>query len=99
MIGNELLGISDAKEVTLCSPPKPTCYAWEKWNLKEEWREKLKGEGITIAILDTGIYRSHDAFKPDNEFVPKTSDLSKNFCNGNEHNISDTDGMELLVRG
>ena len=98
MIGNELLGISDAQEVTLCSPPKPTSYAWGKWNL-EKWRENLKGEGITIAILDTGIYRSHDAFKPDNEFVPKISALSKNFCNGDEDDINDEDGHGTACAG
>ena len=99
MIGNELLGISDAQEVTLCSPPKPTCYAWGKWNLKKEWRENLKGEGITIAILDTGIYRSHDAFKPDDEFVQKISALSKNFCNGDEDDINDEDGHGTACAG
>ena len=48
------------------------------WNLKEAHKKEINGDGITIAVLDSGINRNHAAFANTNlsgkNFIEKKSD-------------------------
>ena len=57
----------------------PATSALEFWKLnKTNLHDTLNGEGIVIAVLDSGIYDSHKAFQNSTGYL---SAYSRNFCN------------------
>lgn len=81
----------EGSDGTLCDGPvcEPKNFAKGFWQLHDDTFKSFDGDGVVIAILDSGIQASHFAFKH-----KILEEYSRNFCSGkpDDNNVDDKYG-------
>lgn len=84
------------------TPPPPVSYDTEEYrknyglaqiNALDAYEAGFTGEGVTVAVIDTGIVQNHP------QISPNISPLSTNIVTGIDADVADTDGHGTAVAG